>query len=96
MLWKYGISLNAHEVTIQFVTSSKEEARNWFTKIKAKCNVVLLHMSNTYTVGKMLAKEPYTRIHIGINKETNTEYIIKSVIKKQLFENSLSLVYKDF
>lgn len=74
------------------MASSKEEARKWYNAIKSNCKVVCLHLSNIYTLGKTVESNRYTKTQFGTNKDAGAEHLIKSIIKKPLFDNRLSLV----
>jgi len=84
--------LTAHEVTIQLIAGTKEDAKKWFNLLKANCSVVGIHLSQAYILGKVIANTRFTKTQLCTNKETNTEYTIKSIAKKQLFDNVKSLV----
>lgn len=91
--WKYGISLTAHEVTIKFAADSKEEARRWYNALKTRSNVVLIHLSRDFDVGKMLGRGRYTKVNVGTHNETRAKYAIKSVLKTKLFERPSRIVW---
>ena len=95
-VWKYGFSLTAHEITMKFAAASKEEAGRWYAKLKRLSEVSLLRISKTYTIGGTARRSSYSKIQIGTNNETGTQYLIKSLSKAHLLENSLRMVYYSY
>lgn len=92
IFWKYGISLTAHEMCLKFVANSKEEAKKWFLLLKTHGDVVLVHISHDYNLGKILARKTNVTTQLGNNKKTGSEYLIKSIMKKKLANNPRSLI----
>jgi len=77
---------------IKFVTNSQEEARKWYSKLKRGSEVVSLHISREYAIGKLLSRGTYTKINVATYNETGAQYTIKSVGKAQLLERPKRLV----
>lgn len=92
MNWKNGFSLTAHEITLKFACDKKEEARKWFNKLKRLSQVVLMHFSRDFVVGKLLCTKNISKINIAIHSESGTQYAIKSISKRKLFEHIPVLV----
>jgi len=92
-IWKYGFSLCAHEISIRFAATSKEEALRWYSKMKKQCEVSLLHISKTYTFSGPSRRSSYSKLQIGTNNESGAQFTIKSVSKAHLLENSLRMVF---
>ncbi len=92
--WKYGFSLTAHEVTFKFAARSKEEARRWYNRLKRMCEVVVLHISQYYTIGRVIGRGNYSKVHMAVSTgaEGPTKYSIKSIIKTKLFDDSRTMV----
>ncbi len=90
--WKYGFGLTAHEVKIKFAAESKEEASRWYNKLKTCCEVVLLHFSANYNVGKLLYRTCYSKVNFATSRETPACFSVKSLVKSQLYESAKSLV----
>ncbi len=91
--WKYGFSLTAHEVTVKFAAGSKEEASKWYIRMRRSCDVVMLHISRLYTVGKMLGRGHFAKINLAVCNESSAQCTVKSVIKTKLFDDSRTLVW---
>ena len=92
--WKYGVSLTAHETTFKFLTSSKEDAIQFYNKLKRMCEVVTLHISHDFVLGKIVGKSNYSKIRIATSatKENSTKFSVKSLVKSQLLNNPQILV----
>eukprot|EP00831_Metopus_contortus_P002483 TRINITY_DN10908_c0_g2_i1.p2 TRINITY_DN10908_c0_g2~~TRINITY_DN10908_c0_g2_i1.p2 ORF type:complete len:182 (-),score=35.55 TRINITY_DN10908_c0_g2_i1:722-1267(-) len=54
VLWKYGFSLTAHEVTRKFTAPSQDEAKKWYSRLRQDAEVALIHFSRDYDVGKLI------------------------------------------
>ena len=91
--WKYGFSLTAHERTIKFLASSKEEALKWYNKMRHQSNVALIHIARNYTLGKVIGKTSRYKIHLATNVGGNTGFTVKSMFKPRLFDDDQVLVY---
>jgi len=93
--WKYGFSLTAHEITMKFAAKSKEDAIRWYTKLKRLCEISVIHITRDYTIGKVVGRGNYSKIHIGAStsNEGPIKYSIKSIIKTRLFDDPRSLVF---
>ena len=91
-LWKYGFSLAAHEVTLKFIASSKEEASRWYTKLKRYGEVVLLRISKEYNIGPEFGKKSYVQLQIAASLENKNKFAIKTISKEYLLENTRKLV----
>ena len=91
--WKYGFSLTAHERTIKFLASSKEEALKWYNKMRHQSNVALIHIARNYTLGKVIGKTSRYKIHLATNVGGNTGFTVKSMFKPRLCDDDQVLVY---
>lgn len=92
LYWRYGFSLTAHEVTLKFATGTKELAKKWYDALRKLGNVVLLHFSRDYNLGKSLKRNGYGKTRLATRVETGAPCIVRSVIKATLFENCGLLV----
>ncbi len=90
-VWKYGFSLTAHEVTIQFLASTKDEANRWCEKLRRNAEVTLLHISKHFSVGAMIQRGSYSKTQIAAD-EAGAQCTIKSVSKAHLFDNQHRMV----
>lgn len=90
--WKYGFSLTAHDVTLKFVTGSKEEAHKWYAALKTKCNVCALHFSKSYSVQRTVKRSSYYKIQYALNNETKTRCVVKSISKPHIIDYPIRLV----
>ena len=92
--WKYGFSLKSLQTTIKFFAESKDEAVKWFNDLKKKCEVVALHFSRDFFVGRILERSACAKIRIATStsSEDFRKFSIKSVFRNKLVENSQLLV----
>ena len=90
--WKYGFSLTAHGNTIKFLCSCKEDALKCFNNLRLCCNVATTHISRNYTLGKVITKTNFFKVHLAKNVNETERFTVKSIFKPRLFDNDQSLV----
>jgi hypothetical protein len=90
--WRYGFCLTAHGNTLKFLVESKEEAHKWYNNIKSRCNACLFHFSKNYTLQKIIYRNDYYKIQYALNNEAKSKFIVKSIFKPRIIDNSMRLV----
>eukprot|EP00826_Nyctotherus_ovalis_P004275 TRINITY_DN1090_c0_g7_i2.p5 TRINITY_DN1090_c0_g7~~TRINITY_DN1090_c0_g7_i2.p5 ORF type:complete len:108 (-),score=32.88 TRINITY_DN1090_c0_g7_i2:546-869(-) len=95
MYRRYGFSLTAQETTLKFLTPTKENALELFSRLKRMCEVVGTHISKDYVLGRVVSRSSYWKMRMATNagSETSGKYSVKSVLKSKLLDNAQSLVF---
>ena len=87
---QYGFSLCEGAASFCFMCESKEDAHVWYSRLKRVA--ILSSLDSDYTIGEMIGKGTYAKVHVARQRKNGSEYAIKSLLKGKLISNPRSLV----
>lgn len=88
----FGFSLKANNKMFIFYTSVKEEASDWFNKLRRYSHVVLNEIQNYFLFQKQIGSGSYSKVHVATSNDSKIKYAIKITSKKKLYANRRTLV----